>query len=83
METERNSTLAREDYHEILTQLGYITQKVDAVAKKVDEIDDRVSEIENMALKYKGGFLAILSLGAFAGWVMSNFDWIKQLFEGR
>jgi hypothetical protein len=32
-----------------------------------------------MATRYKGGFIAVLSLGGIIGWIASNFDFVKNV----
>lgn len=72
-----------QETHDILTLLNSVSQRLDMLSLKVNEVDARVLEIEKMALKYKGGFVTILSLGALTGWIVSNLEWLKNIFDVR
>lgn len=55
---------------------------LDSTSKKLDSLDARLKVIEEMAVRYKGGFLTVLTIGGFIGWVSSNFDFIRSWFRG-
>ena len=49
------------------------------LAVTMTKLDDRLKKIEDMAIRYKGGFLAVLSLGGIIGWVSANCEFVERI----
>jgi hypothetical protein len=46
----------------------------------LEEIREELSNIHDMANRWKGGFVVVVALGAFVGWVLSNLESALKLF---
>jgi hypothetical protein len=55
------------------------TADLNDIRKSMDDLGTRLKTIEDMATRYKGGFIAVLSLGGIIGWIASNFDFVKNV----
>lgn len=56
------------------------------IRRSVDALGDRIKIIEDMATRYRGGFITVLSLGGIFGWIASNYDFFKTIgtwFKGN
>lgn len=68
---------------QIIQSLATVTERLNTVVTRLDDLDKRLTTIESMALKYKGGFIAVLSIGSVIGWLVANGDWIHNFFLGN
>lgn len=65
----------------LLEKQEHLEGRVVAMDERLKEaMDERLKEIERMATTYKGGFVAVLTMGAVMGWIMNNLTWIKAIF---
>jgi len=53
-------------------------QDLDEIRRSVDALGTRIKVIEDMATRYRGGFITVLTFGGFVGWIASNIDFLKN-----
>lgn len=74
MDTKEAEMLARIDERQ-----KNMLQDLDAMSRQLVTMDTRLRAIEAMALRYKGATIAVLSFGAFIGWLASYWEWFRSI----
>ena len=70
--------------NEVLSeQMRQMNEKLVDLKNDVAELQKEISTIYEMANRWKGGFIVVLSLGGFIGWVVSVSGGIRNLFGGH
>lgn len=54
-------------------------EDLEALNQRIVSLEDRLKKIEEMAVRYKGGFITVLSFGGLIGWLTSNLDFVRSI----
>ena len=50
--------------------------------KRVADHEQQLDRFETMIAHWKGGFVVVVALGTFVGWVLSNLDDLLKVVRG-
>lgn len=54
-------------------------KELEALKVSVETLNVRIKVIEEMAVRYKGGFIVVLAVGGIIGWITSNIEFVKNI----
>lgn len=62
-------------------QLALLIERVEILQDKVKGLEDEVTSFKTTANRWKGGFLALVSLGSIVGWLLTTWEKLIKVFH--